>query len=293
MSNNYIVRGSDESLSVRVFAAKTTDMVEKARQTHNTSAVASAALGRSLTIGAILGIMGKGEKDKVTLQIKGGGPIGSVVIVSNTQGKVKGYVDHPEVQVDLREDGKLDVGKAVGCDGRLTIIKDLGLKEPYVGKNDLVNGEIGEDMTAYFTFSEQIPSSVGLGVLVDKDYSIKAAGGFVIQLMPDATDETIDILEKNLSSIKSVTKLIEEGKTPEEMVDMLLDGLGSKIYEKIDVDYECDCSRERIEAALVTIGKKDLEEILEKDKQAEIQCHFCNTKYMFDENDLKSMIENL
>ncbi|MCT4583966.1 MAG: Hsp33 family molecular chaperone HslO [Peptostreptococcaceae bacterium] len=290
--DNYVLRGADKGLNVRIFAAKTTNMVEKARKIHNTTPLASAALGRSLTAGAIMGLMLKGEKDKLTLQIKGDGPINSIVIVANSKGITKGYVSNPSVDLPLNEKGKLDVSKAVG-EGKLTVIKDLNLKEPYVGKSNLVNGEIAEDLTAYFTYSEQQPSAVALGVLVDRDYSIMASGGFILQVMPNAEDEVLSTIENNLRNVSNISKLISIGKEPEDIINMVLDGLDPIIFEKKEIDYKCDCSKDRLEKALIAIGEKDLREILEEDKKAELTCHFCNTSYTFDEKDLKDILKRV
>ena len=293
---SYILRGTSKNHGIRIFAADTTSMVEEARRLHNTSPVASAALGRALTASSIMGIMMKGDNDKLTLSINGKGPLGTIVCVADSKGTVKGYVSNPLVDIPSRADGKLDVGSAVGINGLVTIIKDMGMKEPYTGQYPLVNGEIAEDLTAYYAYSEQQPSAIALGVLVDVDYSIKAAGGFIVQLMPEAEEKDIDILEKNLSQITSVSHLIDDGKTPEDLINLVLKDLEPMIYEKIPVSYKCDCSRERIEKALISIGKKDLDEIIKEDKLAEISCHFCNTVYHFNEAeliDLRKSLDNL
>ncbi|WP_417203138.1 Hsp33 family molecular chaperone HslO [Acetoanaerobium sticklandii] len=290
---SYILRGTSKNHGIRIFAADTTSMVEQARRLHNTSPVASAALGRALTASSIMGIMMKGDNDKLTLSINGKGPLGTIVCVADSKGTVKGYVSNPLVDIPNRTDGKLDVGSAVGINGLVTIIKDMGMKEPYTGQYPLVNGEIAEDLTAYYAYSEQQPSAIALGVLVDVDYSIKAAGGFIVQLMPEAEEKDIDILEKNLSQITSVSHLIDEGKTPEDLINLVLKDLEPMIYEKISVKYKCDCSRERIEKALISIGKKDLDEIIKEDKLAEISCHFCNTVYHFNEAELIDLRKSL
>ncbi|KXZ40267.1 molecular chaperone Hsp33 [Alkalithermobacter thermoalcaliphilus JW-YL-7 = DSM 7308] len=290
---DYIVRATDKDNKIRIFAALTTDMVEMARKTHNTTPVATAALGRTLTATSIMGTMMKSDKDKLTITIKGNGPIGSIVAVSNSKGVVKGYVSNPDVDVPLKYEGKLDVSAAVGKEGSLTVIKDLGLKKPYIGKYELVSGEIAEDFTAYFAHSEQQPSAVALGVLVDVDYSVKAAGGFIVQLMPDASEEVITTLENNLSKMEPISTLIDKGKTPEDIIAIVLDGLEYNILEKHNVKFECDCSRERIEKALITLGENTLSEILHEDKKAEVVCHFCNEKYQFSEKQLKNIIENM
>ncbi len=290
---NYIIRASAGNHSIRAFAAYTTDMVETARKIHNTTPVASAAFGRTLTATSIMGIMMKNENDKLTVQIKGDGPVGNIVIVSNSKGMVKGYVSNPLADVPLKYAGKLDVGAAVGTQGTISVIKDLGLKEPYIGSYPLVNGEIAEDFTAYFAYSEQQPSAISLGVLVDTDYSIKASGGFIIQLLPDASEESIKILEKNLSDIAPISTLIADGKMPEDILNIVLKDLDHQILDKYEVGFECDCSKERLERALMSIGKKDLEEILETDKKAELTCHFCNKSHQFDEVDLKKLIDSI
>ncbi|WFD11262.1 Hsp33 family molecular chaperone HslO [Tepidibacter hydrothermalis] len=290
---NYIIRASAGNHSIRAFAAFTTEMVETARKIHNTTPVASAALGRTLTATSMMGVMMKNENDKLTVQIKGDGPVGNIVIVSNSKGMVKGYVSNPFADVPPKYAGKLDVGAAVGTKGTITVIKDLGLKKPYVGSYPLVNGEIAEDFTAYFAYSEQQPSAIALGVLVDTDYSIKASGGFIIQLLPDACEESIQILEKNLSDMKPISTLIADGKMPEDILDIALKGLDHEILDKYEVGFECDCSKERFERALISIGKKDLEEILETDRKAELTCHFCNTSHQFDEVDLKKLIDSI
>ena len=290
---SYILRGTSKNHGIRIFAADTTSMVEEARRLHNTSPVASAALGRALTASSIMGIMMKGDNDKLTLSINGKGPLGTIVCVADSKGTVKGYVSNPLVDIPNRADGKLDVGSAVGINGLVTIIKDMGMKEPYTGQYPLVNGEIAEDLTAYHAYSEQQPSAIALGVLVDVDYSIKAAGGFIVQLMPEAEEKDIDILEKNLSQITSVSHLIDEGKIPEDLINLVLKDLEPMVYEKIPVSYKCDCSRERIEKALISIGKKDLDEIIKEDKLAEISCHFCNTVYHFNEAELIDLRKSL
>lgn len=290
---SYILRGTSKNFGIRIFAADTTSMVEEARRLHNTSAVASAALGRTLTAASIMGIMMKGDNDKLTLSINGKGPLGTIVCVTDSKGTVKGYVSNPNVEIPLKKNGKLDVGEAVGINGLITVIKDLGMKEPYTGQYPLTNGEIAEDLTAYYAYSEQQPSAIALGVLVDVDYTIKAAGGFIVQLMPEAEDKDIDILERNIAGIKSVSHLIDEGKTPEDLINIILKDIDPVIYENIPVKYKCDCSRDRIEEALISIGKIELDTIINEDKQAEISCHFCNTVYQFNEEELISLRNSL
>jgi len=291
--NNYILRVTSADKSIRGFFAVTTGLAEKARTLHNTTPVATAALGRAITAGSIMGLMIKGENDKLTLQIKGDGPAGGIVVVSNYQGIVKGYIANPDVEVPLREDGKLNVGAAIGREGKINVIIDMGLKEPYVGQYSLVSGEIGEDLAHYFTFSEQTPSAVALGVLIDRDHSVKAAGGFIVQPLPDASEESISRLEENISGMKPITALIEEGKTPEDVMNIVLDGFEPEVLEKYEVDYQCDCSREKFEKALVTIGREELEKILLEDGGAELVCHFCNKKYNFSGEELQKIIDTI
>lgn len=289
-----IVRAMNNTYSIRIFAIDSTDMVEKARQTHNTAPVGTAALGRMITAASMMGVMMKGDKDKLTLIIKGDGPLRGITCVADSQGIVKAYPINPDVDLPIREtDGKLDVSGAVGTDGKLTIIRDLGLKDPYIGQTDLVTGEIAEDLTAYYAYSEQQPSAIALGVLIDTDLTVKSAGGFIVQLMPDAEEAEIAMLETNLQFIGSISHLIEEGKTPEDIINIILDGMEPVFNDNIPVDYRCDCSRDRIEQALISVGVKDLEEILVQDKSAELQCHFCNKKYHFDESDLQKLIHSL
>lgn len=289
-----LVRATNKDYSIRMFAIDSTDMVEKARETHDTTPVVTAALGRALTAASMMGVMMKGDNDKMTLVIKGDGELKNITCTANSKGTVKAYPSNPYVDLPVREsDGKLDVSGAIGTEGKLTVIRDLGLKDPYIGQTDLVSGEIAEDLAAYYVYSEQQPSAVALGVLVDTDRSVKSAGGFIIQLMPDVPEEQIDKLETNLAKITSVSHFIDEGHTPEEMVEILLDGMEPVINDVLEVKFECDCSRERMEKALISIGLKDLEEILHEDKHTEIQCHFCNTKYKFEEQDLKNLIESV
>lgn len=287
---DYIVRGSTADGSIRAFAAITTEAVNTAQKMHKTSPVASAALGRLLTAASMMGAMLKSDDDIITLQITGDGPMGRVLAVSDNKSNIKGYVGNPLVDVPKREDGKLNVGGAIG-NGYLTVIRDFGLKEPYIGKTPLVSGEIGDDLTKYFAVSEQVPSVVGLGVLVDVDYSIKAAGGFILQVMPDATDEAIDMIEKNIEGVTSVTDMIEGGFMPEDMLGFLLRGFDFKVNEKTDTNYYCNCSKERVEKALIAVGKEELEAIIMEDKKAQLTCQFCDKVYDFNEEDLKELLK--
>lgn len=287
---DYIVRATAGDHQIRAFAATTRDLVEYARQAHNTSPVATAALGRLLTAGGMMGIMMKGEEDLLTIKIQGSGPIEGLTVTADSKGNVKGYAYNPGVMLPPNEFGKLDVGGAVG-EGVLSVIQDIGLKEPYVGQTILVGGEIAEDLTYYYANSEQTPSSVALGVLMNKDNTVKQAGGFIIQLLPGASEEMIDLLEKRLGEIHSVTSLLEEGKTPEMILTHILGGLGLEILEQTPVNFTCNCDKTRVEKALISIGRTELEDMIEEGKSIEVNCHFCNKNYEFTVEDLKDLYE--
>ena len=286
---DYIVRGMAAGEQLRVFAARTTLLAEEARRRHDTSPVATAALGRLLTGGAMMGSMMKGEKDILTLQVKGSGPLRGITVTADSRGNVKGYVDNPEVLIHARADGKLDVGGAVG-EGILNVIKDLGLKEPYSGQVVLQTGEIAEDLTYYFATSEQIPSAVGLGVLMNRDNTVRQAGGFIVQVMPFAEDSVISRLEANIGGLSSVTSMLEEGGTPEYMLDKVLDGFDWEITERTDTRFYCNCSKARVEKALISIGAKELNEMIQEGKTVELKCHFCDTSYSFTVEELKEIL---
>lgn len=288
---DYIVRAMAGNAQVRAFAAYTKETVDTARERHQLSPVACAALGRLLTGGAMMGSMLKGEKDLLTLQINCSGEIGQLVVTSDANGTVKGYVKNPNVMLPPSAAGKLDVGGALGL-GVLSVIKDMGLKEPYCGQTVLQTGEIAEDLTYYFASSEQIPSSVGLGVLMDREYAnVKQAGGFIIQLMPFAEDEIIEKLEENLKKIPSVTEMLESGMTPEDMLQTVLEGLDVEFTDTIPVSFACNCSKERVEKAVISIGKKELQTMIEENEPIEVNCHFCNEKYQFTVEELKEMLK--
>lgn len=274
---------------IRAFAAVTTETVEEARKDHNTSPVATAALGRLLTAGAMMGTMMKGDKDILTLQIKAGGPLEGITVTADSKGRVKGYVGNPNVCIPANSKGKLDVAGAVGV-GFMNVIKDMGLKEPYVGQVALQTSEIAEDLTYYFATSEQVPSAVGLGVLMNKDNTVRQAGGFIVQLMPFAEESTIAKLEENVQKITSVTSLLEEGHTPESLLEKVLDGFDMEINEKIPTEFYCNCSRERVEKALISIGRKELNEMIQEGKPIEMNCHFCNHNYEFTVEELKEIL---
>ncbi|MGN0359174.1 MAG: Hsp33 family molecular chaperone HslO, partial [Hominisplanchenecus sp.] len=284
--SDYIVRATAADSQIRAFAATTREMVEFARGAHNTSPVATAALGRLLTAGAMMGTMMKGEKDVLTLQIKGSGPLGGITVTADSLGRAKGYVNNPNVLLPANEKGKLDVAGAVGP-GMLSVIKDMGLKEPYVGQTVLQTSEIAEDLTYYFATSEQVPSSVGLGVLMSHENTVKQAGGFIIQLMPFTDDKVIDALEKKLAEITSVTSMLDAGMTPEQILDHILGEFGLEINDTVPTQFYCNCSKERVEKALVSIGRKELKDLIEEGRPVTLNCHFCNTDYTFSVDDLK------
>lgn len=286
---DYIIRASAADSQIRAFAATTRNMVEYAREVHSSSPVATAALGRLLTAGAMMGIMMKGDKDLLTLQIKGAGPIGGLTVTANSRGRVKGYCHNPEVMLPPSPNGKLDVGGALGA-GMLTVIKDLGLKEPYVGQTNLVSGEIAEDLTYYFATSEQTPSSVALGVLMNKDNTVKHAGGFIIQLMPYADEQIISKLEENIGKLEGVTGLLDKDMTPEMILEQLLGDFNLEILDKVPTGYECNCSKERVEKAVISIGRKDIQEMINDNEPVEVNCHFCNKHYVFSIEELKGLL---
>ena len=287
--NDYIIRATAANDQIRAFATVTTEMVETAREHHNTSPVATAALGRLLTAGAMMGSMMKGEKDVLTLQIKAGGPLQGITVTADSQGNVKGYVGNPDVCIPANSKGKLDVAGAVGP-GFLTVIKDMGLKEPYSGQVMLQTCEIAEDLTYYFATSEQVPSAVGLGVLMNKNNTVRQAGGFIVQLMPFAEEDVISRLEQNVQKINSVTNLLEEGHTPESLLEKVLEGFDVQINEKMDTRFRCNCSKERVAKALISIGRKELNEMIQEGKPIEMNCHFCNTNYNFTVEELKEIL---
>ncbi len=290
---NKVIRCTAENNNIRIFLANTTNMVEKARQFHLTSPVASAALGRTLTMTSIMGLMLKSDKHSLTVRINGGGELGTILAVSDGRGNVKGYVTHPQVKSSLIAPGKLDVAKAVGVKGDLNVVKDLGLKEPYIGTSPLVSGEIGEDFANYFLRSQQEPSAVALGVLVDKDYSIKAAGGMLVQTLPGIPEATVNQLEERLLKFKSITSLMEDGMNERDILNYIFEDMNPKILASHKVDFLCDCTRHRLEQALISIGKKELEEIILEDSEAQLVCHFCNKKYNFDKRDLNKLLREL
>ena len=294
--SDYIIRGTAASGQVRFFAATTRELVEEARRIHGLSRVCTAALGRLLTGGAMMGAMCKNDTDVLTLQIQCDGPIGGLVVTADARANVKGYAIRPTVEIPPKKDNKekLDVGGVVE-NGVLHVIKDIGLKEPYVGQSNLVSGEIAEDLTTYFAVSEQIPTAVCLGVLVDRDDSVKQAGGFIIQMLPDSDkgvdmDALADMLELRLAAFASITSLMEDGMVPETMMEALFQDYDVVIHDKLETKYACNCSKERVEGAIASIGRKDIQEMIEEGKPIEVKCHFCNKNYLFDVEDLKQIL---
>lgn len=287
---DYIIRGMAADHQVRFFAAYSKNLVEEARKRHNTSPVATAALGRLLTAGAMMGTMCKNDTDVITIQIKCSGPIGGLVVTADARANVKGYVYNKDVMLPPSKAGKLDVGKALDL-GVLTVIKDLGLKEPYSGQTHLVSGEIAEDLTYYFATSEQIPTSVALGVLMNKDNTVRQAGGFIIQMMPFAQEEVIAALETRLKEFSSVTSHLDAGETPEDMMKKLFEGFDMEIEDKVPTQFYCNCSKERVSKAVISVGKKDLQEMIAEGKPIEVNCHFCNSHYTFTVEEMEEMLK--
>jgi molecular chaperone Hsp33 len=286
-----LVRATAKQGQVRIFAAITTDLVNEGVIMHSCLPTASAAFGRMLTAGTLMGTMLKSKQDSLTLQIDGGGKAGGIVVTAHADSSVKGYIGDPNVDLPANKLGKLDVGGAVGTDGYLRVIRDMGLKEPYVGQVPIQTGEIGDDLAYYYTVSEQTPSAVGLGVLVDTDMSIKASGGFVIQMMPDADEFLADMITYRLEEIPSITEFIEKGMSIEEILEFIFEDMELKILQDIKPTYKCDCSRKRVEKALISIGIKDLEEIYNDGKTEELKCHFCNKNYEFNHDDIGKLIK--
>lgn len=286
---DYIVRAAAAGTQIRAFAAVTTGLVEEARSRHRTSPVATAALGRLLTGGVMMGSMMKNDTDVLTIQISCSGPIKGLTVTADSQGNVKGYVHNPDVMLPPKN-GKLDVGGALG-QGVLTVIKDMGLKEPYSGQTILQTGEIAEDLTYYFATSEQVPSSVGLGVLMEGDNTVRCAGGFIVQVMPFIEDDVLSRLEENIQKIQSVTSMLDNGHTPEEMLGHVLEGLDLKITDTLPARFHCNCSKERIEKVIISIGRKEIQDMIDEGKEIEVKCHFCNTSYKYSVDELRELLK--
>ncbi|MGM7724456.1 Hsp33 family molecular chaperone HslO [Metabacillus sp. Hm71] len=285
---DYLIKALAYNDQVRAYAARTTETISEAQRRHHTWPTASAALGRAMTAGVMMSSMLKGNA-KLTIKIEGGGPIGIILVDSNSKGDVRGYVTNPQTHFDLNEHGKLDVRRAVGTEGNLTVVKDLGLKENFSGQVPIVSGELGEDFTYYLVTSEQIPSSVGVGVLVNPDNTILASGGFIIQLLPGTDDETITKIEERLNKIEPISKLIQRGLTPEEILEEVLGKGNVKILEKHPVAFKCQCSKERIENAIISLGEEEIQAMIDEDGKAEAQCHFCNEVYLLTREDLEEL----
>ena len=291
--NDYLVRGMTMDGFVKMVAIRSTEMVRRAAEIHDTTINATAALGRCLTAASMMGNMQKVENGSMTLQVRGGGPIGTITVVSDAEGNVRGCVTEPHVPLMEKFPGKLDVGATVGTDGTLTVIRDLQMKEPYIGSTELISGEIGDDITAYFAQSEQTPTACALGVLVDRDSSVKVAGGYIIQLLPGAPDEVIDALEAGIQRAGAVTKMLEGGMTPEEILTEVCGDLGVLFFENEPVCYKCYCSRQRVTAALISLGCKELEEIAAEGKTFPVECQFCDTVYEFTPADIAEILKNI
>ena len=287
---DYIIRGTAADGQIRAFAATTRDLVEHARAAHNTSPVATAALGRLLTAGGMMGSMMQGPDDILTIKIQGDGPIQGLTVTADSKGNVKGYAFNPEGMLPPNAQGKLDVGGALGV-GVLSVIQDIGLKEPYVGQTILISGEIAEDLTYYYATSEQTPSSVALGVLMNKDNTVRQAGGFIIQLLPGASEEIISSLEKKLGEMASITTLLNQGMTPEMILEYLLGEFGLEIMDSMETKFYCNCDKARVEKALISLGRRELQSMIDDGKPVELNCHFCNSSYTFEVDELKELLK--
>lgn len=290
--NDYLIKALAFEGTIRAYAVRSTETVGEAQRRHGTWPIVTAALGRSMSAAVMMGAMVKGE-DKLTIKIEGDGPLGSMIIDTNAYGEVRGYVTNPQVHFDLNEKGKLDVRRAVGTTGMLTVVKDLGLRDFFTGQVPLVSGEIAEDFTEYFVVSEQVPSAVGLGVLVNPDNSVKAAGGFIIQVMPGATDETITILEDRIANVEPISKLIDRGLTPEEILQEVLGRENVAVLDRMDVTFSCNCSKERFGNAIIGLGLQEVQELIEEDGKAEAHCHFCGETYVYPLEELEGFVDEI
>lgn len=288
---DYLIKATAHNGMVRAYASTTTETIEEARRRHDTWATASAALGRTITISAMMGAMLKGE-NSLTVKVEGRGPIGAILADANANGEVRGYVSNPHVDFELNDKGKLDVARAVGTDGNISVIKDLGLKDYFTGEVPIISGEISEDFTYYFANSEQVPSAVGAGVLINPDHSVLAAGGFIIQVMPGAEEEVISQLEEEIQSLPAISALIQQGNTPEQILERLFGRENVKVHETMPIEFRCKCSKERVEQAIIGLGKEEIEQMIEEDHGAEANCHFCNETYEFTETDLEKLLDS-
>lgn len=290
--NDYLVKALAFDGTIRAYAVRSTETVAEVQRRHAIWPTATAALGRAMTAAVMMGAMVKGE-DKLTIKIEGGGPIGSMIIDANAHGEVRGYVTNPQTHFDLNEQGKLDVRRAVGTDGMLTVVKDLGLRDFFTGQVPIVSGEIAEDFTQYFVVSEQIPTAVGLGVLVNPDNTVKAAGGFIIQVMPGATDEAISELEERIATVEPISKLIDRGLTPEEILGAVLGEDNVEVLDRMDVSFKCNCSKERFGNAIIGLGEQQIQEMIDEDGKAEAHCHFCLETYVYPKEELEGFIREI
>ena len=290
--NDYLVKALAFDGTIRAYAVRSTETIAEAQQRHSIWPTATAALGRSMTAAVMMGAMVKGE-NKITVKVEGNGPIGPMIIDANAHGEVRGYVANPQTHFELNEDGKLDVRRAVGTDGMLTIVKDLGLRDFFTGQVPLVSGEIAEDFTQYFVVSEQVPSAVALGVLVNPDNTVKAAGGFIIQVMPGATEETISALEERISTMKPISTMIDDGLTPEEILDEVLGTGNVEVLEVMDVSFSCNCSRERFGDAIIGLGEKEIRQMIDEEGEAEASCHFCLESYVYPKEELEGFLDEI
>lgn len=290
---DYLVRGMTMDGAVKVVAIRSTELVRRGAQIQGTTPNATAAFGRALTAASMMGNMQKVDDGSMTLQIRGGGPIGTITVVSDAVGNVRGCVTEPKVPLVEKHPGKLDVGATVGTDGTITVIRDLRMKEPYIGSTQLVSGEIGDDVTAYFAQSEQVPTACALGVLVDRDRSVKVAGGYLVQLLPDTPEEVIDKLEAGIQKAGAVTAMLEAGLTPEDILGQVCGDLGVVFLETTEVSYKCYCSRERVESALISLGRQELTEIAKENKDFPVECQFCDQVYTFTPEDIRKLLENI
>ncbi|MFD1706503.1 Hsp33 family molecular chaperone HslO [Siminovitchia sediminis] len=288
--SDYLIKALAYDQKVRAYAVNSTETIGEAQRRHQTWPTASAALGRAMTAGVMMGAMLKGE-EKLTIKVEGGGPIGAIIVDADAKGNIRGYVSNPKVHFDLNEKGKLDVRRAVGTDGMLSVVKDIGLREHFSGQVPIVSGELGEDFTYYFATSEQTPSAVGVGVLVNPDNTIKASGGFIIQLMPGTDEETISKIEESITQTPPISKLIQDGLTPEEILNRLLGEENIRILEKMPVKFECNCSKERFGRAILSLGKEEIQDMIIEDGKADTQCHFCNEEYRFSKEELEEILE--